>query len=327
MKNTSYLQVLPPKEGESYASFNIYLLADENSSFVQYRFRYVLCPVNPELTFAGGTNDPANSNHYRICEAYVGTLDGETFTPMYRALQLGEIGMALKEEGAGDFSGGFHGDEVMLAVSLWADGCEIPLYAPSFRSFDTAEFSMTTHVFRCNTPDLPLLVKEQRYTITGDTIRLAQTITWLADAKPLVAAYSPMLTAQRVNSTDPSKILTDTVEFLREPGGEVIASYDTTPCGPSADGKYADNVMLNTPATAVRVYKKNGGFSAEAGYRIVNDSIPASQISSFLAIRYLGTGADNKIYFNIAAGAQPKAGTVWQSDIYYRLRILPAEKN
>ena len=94
MKNTAYLQVLPVHEGEKLASFHLYLPADDTGSFVQYRFRYVLRPVKPELDFTGGTNDSANSDLYRIFEAYVGTLDGETFTPQFRALQQGEVGLA-----------------------------------------------------------------------------------------------------------------------------------------------------------------------------------------------------------------------------------------
>ena len=109
-----YVEVTEPRAGEPYADFYLYLPMAA-SRFLQYRFVYVECPEKADLTYDVGPNDPANSRLYRIREAFVGRLSDGRFAPDYRILQYGEIGFAMKEEGAGDFVGGVHGDEVAIA--------------------------------------------------------------------------------------------------------------------------------------------------------------------------------------------------------------------
>ena len=116
--------------------------------YTEYRFVYVKNPIDPSLGFSEGPNNPANCELYRIREAYIGKLDGNIFTPSFRALQSGEIGLALREAGAGDFSGGVHGDEVMSLVALSLDGKEMPLGESYFGSFESFEFSMDSTIFR-----------------------------------------------------------------------------------------------------------------------------------------------------------------------------------
>ena len=112
--------------------------------------------------------------------------------------------------------------------------------------------------------------------------------------------------------------LTDTVEFYDHRGGALIKTFDTTPYGADAGGKYSDPVCAMTPSTAVRVYGKQSGFSAECGYTVKNGSIPKERVETNLDIRYK-KALDNKIYFKIARDYAPRVGEIWESDIYYRL--------
>ena len=281
MTTKAYLHLLPPEEGRRYASFYVYLPAsDAAGCYVQYRFQYEENPPSPTLGFAEGANDPSNRAFYRIREAYVGYLEGTCFTPAFRALQGGEIGFAFREEGAGDFVGGFHGDEVLIDVSLAADGEEVALSTPTFRAFSVLEFFEDSHMFRCNTPEDCLILHRQHYRIQGQTVALSQSVEWLADARPLQAAYMPMLTVQRLDPAHPERILTDTVEFYGT-DGRLLTTFDTRAYGVGEAGRYADSVCLDTPAVAVRVMGSESGFVAEAGYTVVNGSIPKEQIKSF----------------------------------------------
>ena len=155
-KTQGYIQILPKAEGQEYSTFYVYLPAGA-AYWAQYRFVYMQNPVNIALDYTNGPNDAANCKLFRIRGAYIGTLTGDAFTPHFRALQQGEISLAFREEGAGDFCGGFHGDEVLTSAVLTADGRTLPLDQPYFGAFCAAEFVEDSVLNRCNTPELPLL--------------------------------------------------------------------------------------------------------------------------------------------------------------------------
>lgn len=317
MEKKAYIKIFSPNNENKYSDFYLYLPAGKED-YAEYRFVYVKNPIKPELEYSGGPNDAANCEFYRIREAYIGKLEGEVFTRKFRALQGGEVGFAFCEKGAGDFCGGFHGDEVMTNVSLKLNGVEAALDKAYFGSFESFEFVEDSYLYRCNTPSEKLVLHKQKYTVSGNTLNLSQYIEWINDSKPFVAAYTPMLTVQRINPANTGEILTDTVEFYDKEGGELLKSFDTTSYGESLDGKFSESVCYDTLSTAVKVYGKNSGFAVEGGYKVVDGTIPDTQIDTHLCIRFARC-LDNKIYFNIAKDTAAKAGTVWQSDIYYRL--------
>ena len=317
----SYLEVLPLNNTEQYASFNVYLPAGKGY-YAKYHFGYQLQAYDASLPFNKGPNDPSNSNLYRIRGAYIGTLRREQFTSEFRALSTPEVGFAAREQGAGDFCGGYHGDELMTAVSLTVDGENVPLNIPRFTPFETLNFDLATDIYRCNTPDVKLMEHVQNYQISGDKIDLTQTIKWVVDAKPLVAAYAPMLTAQRLDPNNKNRILTDTVEFYTTPGGQLLERFDTTSYGSTSETGSNETVLRDLKATAAKVYGKNTGFVAETGYTVLDDSIPAEQQVASLVIRY-GSAVDSKVYFNLGSNAQPVAGETWKTQVYYRLTYTP----
>lgn len=315
--NKKFLKVFSQKSGMKYSDFYVYLPAGAEH-YAEYRFVYMNNPIKTALEYSGGPNDPSNCEFFRIREAYIGRLQGDVFLPEFRALQGGEVGFAFCEKGAGDFCGGFHGDEVMENSSLFADGVNIPLDESRFCSFEKLEFIEDSYLYRCNTPLDRLVYHKQKYSVSEDRLELSQYIEWINDAHPLVAAYTPMLTVQRLDPADTSIVLTDTVDFYDNEGGELVNSFDTSEYGSTLDGKFSESVCKDTHSTSVRVYGKNSGFCAEAGYSVVDGSIPVEQIETHLCIRFAKC-LDNKIYFNIGKGTAPKAGTIWESNIYYKL--------
>lgn len=322
----SYLKIFPPEEGKAFASFDLFLPANGDETeeyYICYHFVYEDNPSDASLLYGEGPNNPANRRFYRIRTAFLMRRAGEDFTPVFRALQQGEVGLALREEGAGDFCGGFHGDEVLTAVSLTLDGRELPLDRPFFGRFEHFSFSEDSELYRCNTPSMRLARHCQRYTVDGDTLYVSQRVEWIKDARRLSAAYMPMLTAQRLDPQNTTRILSDTVVFYGEDGRE-IQTFDTTPYGVSNGGKAWDMFCEGLPATAVKVYGKKSGFSAEAGYTVIGDCIPAERRRTSLCVRYLKNAFDNKIYFDIGKGTAPTAGTVWETQVYYRIRYAPS---
>jgi hypothetical protein len=237
-------------------------------------------------------------------------------------LSGGEIGLAFREAGAGDFVGGLHGDEVMTCVKLEANGQELALDAPFFGAVEEFSFSMDSEMFRCNTPKEKLILHRQRYTVKENTLCLDQDIEWIADGRELQKVYTPMLTAQRLNPDRLEQILSDTVE-LYAADGTLCTTYDTTPYGVEGNGEPWVMVCENTPATRAKVYGKTSGFCAEAGYTVKDGSVPDEQINTALCIRYRKNTVDNKIYFDLAGGTTPKAGTRWVLDIFYRITYDP----
>ena len=312
------IRVLPKKEGEPYASFSLYIPAGDGY-VAEYRFLYVQCEKNPALSYEAGPNDPANSALYRIREAYVGRMTDGVFFPLFRALQGGEIAFALREMGAGDFVGGYHGDEVLSEVFLVADGKQVSLSTPAYLTANEVTFFSDSVVFRCNTPATPLLRHRQTYTVKGECLMAAHSLLWLTDSNPLQAAFLPMLTAQRLDPADPARILTDTVEFLAVPGGESVGCYDTTAYG--LEKTEADPPAPRAVGTAVRVFGRESGFTAEAGI-LPRTPLPGGQVEMHVWPRF-GHDYDSKIYFEVGGKTAPEKGTLLEADVYYRLTYRP----
>lgn len=315
-----YLKVSARREGEAYADFSLFVPAG-GGLYTEYRFVYTERAANPALDYAGGTNDPANCRFYRITEAYLGPLAGDGLADRLRVLQSGEIGLALREGGAGDFVGGLHGDEVLLSVALFGDGEEIALGAPSFGAYREVRFLETSRIDRCNTPTEPLCLHGQVYTVTGDTVSLAQRVKWIGDARPLDAAFMPMLTVQRLDPQNPAHRVTDTLTFYDEAGG-TVATLDTTPYAASPAEGQGGSLLCGTAAVRVMATGRESGVCIEAGITHSKGSPLAGGTRISVWPRF-GRDLDSKVYFNVAAGRSPKAGELWEADVFYRCTVTP----
>lgn len=326
MENEAYVQVFEPKAGMQYSDFSLFL--PTGNHYAEYRFAFEQNPPEPGLSFSKGPNNPANQCFYRIRTAWIVRKEGNQFIPVFRAMQQGEIGLAFREQGAGDFVGGIHGDEKMLSVSLWIGDRQLPLDRPWFGEALGFRFCETSRINRCNTPSEVLAIHDQTYTLDGNTLRLSQTVRWIGDTFPLQAAYMPMLTVQRLDTENTDHVLSDTVE-LYAPDGTMVAAFDTSSYGtaddPSAKGRSTISACKGSYATSAKVYGMHTGFCVEGGYAILENSIPNEQISAFLCIRFMPRALDNKIYFRIWAGEGPPKGTTWRTDVFYRIIFSPGE--
>ena len=312
-----YLEVSERRAGEPLADFNLYLPTGRDR-FVQYRFIYVDRPKKPELTYEGGPNDAANSHLYRIREAYIGRLLDGHFAPDYRILQGGEIGFAMQEGGAGDFVGGFHGDEVADEIALFGDGAAIRLDAPSFGAYTEVTFTHNGVIYRCNTPSVPLCLHRQHYRARGSELTLAHRIEFVADANTLVAAFMPMVTVERLDPANPTFRPTDFLTFYDREGGALVATLDTTPYGTVQVEGLPYSLLRGTPAAAVVASGRESGVTVASGLRLPEGSPLLGRVRASVWIRY-GNDLDSKVYFDLAGGTAPACGTVWEGEAYYRI--------
>lgn len=313
-----YVKVAPRREGEAYADFSLFVPAGDEL-FTEYRFIYMAYPTDPALDYAGGTNNPANCSFYRIREAHLGRLFGEDFQSVCRVLQSGEIGFAFREDGSGDFVGGFHGDEQVMALALSGDGGEIALDLPSFGAYREVRFSETSRIDRCNTPTEPLCLHTQVYTVTGDTVALSQRVEWIGNAGLLTSVFMPMVTVQRQDPRFPERRITDTLTFFDD-AGNAVATLDTTPYGAEPTEGLSSHPLRGTSAVRVMATGRESGVCIEGGIAHRPGSPLAGNTRISVWPRY-GHDLDSKVYFDIAAGKSPKKGEVWEADVFYRIRM------
>ena len=321
MEQKAWLRIRPREAEKEFGSFELYLPAS-GEHFTQYRFAYQENPPRPELAFHQGPNVPANQKIYRIHEAYLVKKEGETFAPLFRVLQGGEIGFAVREKGSGDAIGGFHGDEILTEAVLTANGEELDLRMPFFGPVEGFSFCQSSYINRCNTPSQKLMLHVQKYTAEEAALRLSQDVLWIEEGNPMHFG-GPMLTVQRLDPENTSRILTDTVEFYG-PDGTLLDTCDTTAYGtvnpiPVAKG---DNVIMacrGAGATSVKVYGKNSGLCAEVGFRVLENTVPEEKSTHFLCIRFMSKALDNKIYFRTTCDTPVPKGSRWKADVEYRI--------
>ena len=231
-ENGVFVEVLAPKYAEHpYASFNVYVQTTHSSGkyFIRYNFTYEYNAHDETLTWSTGINTETNRSNYRIKTAQIVEKTGaQTFSDVYEILQGGEISLAIKEydpDGkamAGDFVGGYHGDENLTFVSLVLDGSrEVSLLngVAGFYNCTTVEFKQESVINRCHTPNEPVMNHIQHYLVDTNGVQLIQQVEWLVDDFTTSSqSYLQMFTLYRTNPKNKSDYLTTRLNLLDEDG-------------------------------------------------------------------------------------------------------------
>ena len=321
-ENGLYVEVEEPQTGKDYSNFYIYQKTSHYSEkyFIKYQFIYEYNESKSSLNYSNGANDPANRENYRIKEAFIVKKIGENvFEKVCRILQLGEVSMAMREKGAGDFIGGFHGDEHFKSLWLCLDGKkEISLNkaTPAFYNCTFVEFKQESVLNRCNTPDINVVKHNQHYLIDTNGIRLNQHLEWLVNDFNINFndTYLQMFTLYRIDENknalinkftrlDENKELLDSTAVMSnyEFGND---EYITTEYNPNA--RYVE-------------YIGDKGIYAFAGIVKVDDSCGVN--NTMVAIRRHG---DCKWYPSIAGGKpKPMKGDIWNLSTYSFIDYSP----
>lgn len=282
------------------------------------------------LTYYNGSNGGYNRSNYRIKTAAVCKKNGSDFEKLYDVLQQGEISMAFKEKldgvMAGDFVGGFHGDENIKyedgkpLVRLTLDGKDISTDGKEERDYvgDSVGFEQITYINRCNTPGVNIIEHSQKYTFDTDGVHVKQSAKFITDeyekgrySLDHFGSFMQMCTFWRVDSANTDKRICDDLKFFDE-NRRLVNEFNTSGYKSGEFGwAGADTETINRTVE----YNGDRGVYGLVGYKILDDSVECS--SSKIMIR---THGDNKWYCTFKSknpNSQPKMGEEWKLELLY----------
>ena len=345
-KNNAVKLVLKKaEEGHDFGSAEIYIRTSDKSGdfYLKYCLTYEKNAVgttwkdkdgNPTpLTWYNGSNGGFNRSNYRIKTAAVCKYNGESFEKVYDVLQQGEISMAFKEKlaengtQAGDFVGGFHGDENIKydgdkpMVKIAIDGVELPLDGKESREYvgNSVAFEQTTLINRCNTPGVNIVEHDQKYVFDTEGVHVNQNAKFLtADyeeggkyALDNGGSYMQMCTFWRLNNDNKEERICDDLKFYDENQKSVNEAN-------TSSYKYGDFGWAGADTETInRAVEYNGdkGVYGLVGYKILDNSTECH--SSKIMIRTFG---DNKWYSTFRSPnptRQPNLGDEWKLELLY----------
>lgn len=344
-ENSVILRLKKAEEGHSFGSAEIYIRTSDKSGnfYLKYCLTYEKNGIgttwkdkegNPvPLTWYNGSNGGFNRSNYRIKTASVCKKNGENFEKICDVLQQGEISMAfkekLREDGAfaGDFVGGFHGDEnirydgdtPMVKISI--DNTELPLDGKEEREYvgNSVVFEQTTYINRCNTPGVNIVEHNQKYTFDTNGVHVKQSAKFVTSdyeaggkyALDNGGSYMQMCTFWRVNSSNNGGRICDDLKFFDE-SGEQVNSANTSQYNSGDFGwAGAETEKLNRTVE----YNGDSGVYGLVGYKILDNSTEC--YSSKIMIR---THGDNKWYSTFRSPNpthQPNLGDEWKLELLY----------
>ena len=332
-ENGVFVEVLAPKYAEHpYASFNVYVQTTHSSGkyFIRYNFTYEYNAHDATLTWSTGINTETNRSNYRIKTAQIVEKTGaNTFSDVYEILQGGEISLAIKEydpDGkamAGDFVGGYHGDENLTFVSLVLDGSrEVSLLngVAGFYNCTTVEFKQESVINRCHTPNEPVMNHIQHYLVDTNGVQLIQQVEWLVDDFTTSSqSYLQMFTLYRTNPKNKSDYLTTRLNLLDEDGNPISGFNNVDLTDSRFNGGSSVDLEKTTVARYAEYFGEEKGIYAKAGFQFVDQSCRLQ--SAFVCIR---THGDSKWYPSFG-GVTPSRGDVWTINSIYYIDYNPAE--
>ena len=332
-ENGVFVEVLAPKYAEHpYASFNVYVQTTHSSGkyFIRYNFTYEYNAHDATLTWSTGVNTETNRSNYRIKTAQIVEKTGaQTFSDVYEILQGGEISLAIKEYDpvgkamAGDFVGGYHGDENLTFVSLVLDGSrEVSLLngVAGFYNCTTVEFKQESVINRCHTPNEPVMNHIQHYLVDTNGVQLLQQVEWLVDDFTTSSqSYLQMFTLYRTNPKNKSDYLTTRLNLLDEDGNPISGFNNVDLTDSRFNGGSSVDLEKTTVARYAEYFGEEKGIYAKAGFQFVDQSCRLQ--SALVSIR---TNGDSKWYPSFG-GVTPSRGDVWTINSVYYIDYNPAE--
>ncbi len=331
-KNGVMLQVDAPAVGRNYGNFYVYTQTSDPTGlyYIKYNFMYELDDSYPGALAIGKSNTGYNRDNYRIKEAFLVKYDptAGTFSTIWQVLHQGEISLAIKESGAADFIGGYHGDEKMESVELFMDGAAVDLTkASSLQTASKLIFKQTTILSSSDKPLQNVARHIQNYVIDSSGLRNRQQVEVLSNKfAPLKdqQVYLQMFTYYR---TSGDTLLHDRVNLLDATGKPVTLTEAEIAEGRintfKASDLYtagADNAIKGSVNTRYMEYigANDNGLYGKVGFNITDHSVTISNITGSIR-RY----NDVKWYPSfIGRKTTPVKGEVWCADLYYTIDYI-----
>ena len=338
-----------PSSGDLHSSFYIYVRTSDESGLYYIRYNMILESNNNRDIYK--SNSTSNVYNYRIRTAQLVKIhsvkdDGVVFTNLFEVLTSGEISLAVKQNQidmstitpaaqqmlqeassteARDFVGGFHGDEYIESVKLLADGVEIALKnieSKKVLSCSSVQFLQTTTIYAWGTSTSDSYGREmmshsQDFKFTVDGVNNRQSVTWLDDGFHLNQFYMQMFTMRR--ETDDGKLICESFEMFDE-NGSSLGKYTTNP-----PVTQIEDVLSNMDNRLVKYSSATSGVSAEAGFRIIDNSVKVNEMH----VKLRTTQLDNKLYVSFESpenGRSPEKGEVWTVETFYNIDYQNPQK-
>ncbi|HII4363140.1 hypothetical protein [Vibrio parahaemolyticus] len=248
-------------------------------------------------------NDEINADLWRLYELYevenTSNVKPYSFIRVYSGKPIanaGEWEAAIREVGAGDFMGGYHGDERLTSVSLSVDGKQVSISESQFVASNVS-FYQVSKLYSWYTGEV-VAFHEKEYKFTQSGIELDQRVEWL-DSLNLSRAYLTMFPIKRKIDYTKGAQITDIswswpsgkVQDVSYPGFKLNISHDD------------NEIWLEGAESRFRAEIKMNSRPFLPGY------------SSFV------TNSDtyNKAYFDISGNYKTTPGEVWETNSTYKL--------
>jgi hypothetical protein len=254
------------------------------------------------------TNPASNQNVWRLYEAYeVDRAGSYNFTNNFSGnpiVRSGAWEFAAKENGAADYVGTYHGDEVLSSAVLWADGARKTLGDVQTFQCKELKFLHLSTIYRCNTESDDIATMSRFYTINNDGIKLKQKITW-AEALTLDNAYMVMLPIKRrIADDDISTQITDA--YVRD--------SDWTIRSVGSSGFGAPGTSTAQGVRQAMVWSDTSGISSDVKIITMNPVLANENQFISDALQY------NKLYWDFCGTAYVTTpAEVWSIEIQYNI--------
>ncbi len=274
--------------------FDVYVKCKSSNKYLKHHFLHI-------------KETDINANLYRIVTSHAVYFEDGTEKALYDSnivVANGEWECAIKEVGAQDFFGGFHGDENLIEVSLFADKKEITLDKEYECECDEIIFYQKAYLNRCDTIGDNVAYHIKRYVITYDGgIAIDQSVEWIKDVN-LECGFLGMLPVMRDSG---SYQITDRALALDGPNKDVL-------CDVSDISSKTVISELNENTSRVKLYGEKSGFSVVVTH-LLSPNLEGKHF--YLKIRPW----DNKFYFRCCSSVTAKKGDLWRSYTHYDFDI------
>ncbi len=328
-----------------HAPFKIYIQTSDPSG--DYYVCYNMGLDNNDDRYVYKADSTRNVYNYRIKEASLVKVNDITETQVICSkvidvLQQGEKSLALKQKvtddsilteeartllaggtEAKDFVGGYHGDERMEDVTLYADGEEVELFERKEATVipcSVVNFEQTATIYHWGTSSSDSYGRElafhaQSFVMDSNGIANTQSIHWLDDNLEFGSVMMLMFTMLRESGGKP---VCEVVETYDIDGNFLERKVSKYPC--SEDQK---SHMQNVANHTAKYSSESSGISATVSFESVDDSIKT--FNSYFWFRQYG---DNKFYCDFASptkGKKADSGDVWAIKTHYTIDYVKPE--
>lgn len=320
---------LEGRKGQDFGTFNIFVQTNDPSGdyYIRYPMRY---EYRLDTDVFQASKVLTNVKNFRIYGAQlVKVTEVGDYKVQYEQLKgvlsVGEISLAMRQQNAYeselaegakavlsspvlDFIGGYHGDEWIESVSLFADGEEILLGKAGLTVIpcNTLIFDQTTTMYAWGTctsesRGAPVAKHIQKFVFDSTGVDQRQTVEWLRGDFEINAAYMPMFTMCR------GPLEARYIDTMRsyDKDGNLIEEYVMPNVG--VEAQYG---VLSSGEPAAYEYLGSAGLSAKVSFRAANDEV---KLGAYVAIR-TEVQNDNKLYVGVSSvknGKTPAESEIW----------------